>query len=47
MIAIATLSMTVCHPGYCFPQMVTQARRERKGDIEKVISDSSIDEPRS
>ncbi|ERF75878.1 hypothetical protein EPUS_01244 [Endocarpon pusillum Z07020] len=45
MITISVLAMTIFHPGYCFPQMVSQAKRSRLSDIEKkTSSETSVEE---
>jgi hypothetical protein len=41
MVAIAVLTMTIFHPGFCFPQMVSQARKPKIADMEKKTSSES------
>jgi hypothetical protein len=44
MITLAVFAMTIFHPGYCFPQMVLQARKSKMSDVEaKTISESSVE----
>jgi len=47
MVAVAALAMTIFHPGYCFPQMVSQARKSKVSDLEdKVVSETSLKDTR-
>lgn len=47
MTTIAVLVMTIFHPGFCFPQMVSPAKKSKISDVEqKTISETSlVDKP--
>jgi hypothetical protein len=43
MVLVASLCLTILHPGYCFPRLATGGK-SRMGDVEKRASESSIEE---
>lgn len=44
MVLVASLCLTVLHPGYCFPRLATGGA-SRLRDVEKRVSESSLEEP--
>jgi hypothetical protein len=45
MVTVAVFAMTIFHPGYCFPQMASQAMTSKISDLEeKAVSETSVDE---
>lgn len=44
MVLVASLCLTVLHPGYCFPRLATGGA-SRLRDVEKKVSESSLEEP--
>jgi hypothetical protein len=43
MVSVASLCLTILHPGYCFPRLAT-GRASRLGDVEKRVSESSLEQ---
>lgn len=44
MITVAVLVMTIFHPGYCFPQMVSQAKKSKLAELERKDVSSDLNE---
>jgi hypothetical protein len=43
MVLIASLCLTILHPGFCFPRLAT-GRQSGLGGVEKRVSDTSLEE---